>query len=556
LKIPSIGKTIASYIEEYLTTGQIQYYNQLQSRLAVDIDEFSKVEGIGPKTLKLLIKELKITNLDELEKAAEDGKIRNILGFSYKKESAILKKIKIYRIGKNKFLLGEVFPTAKQIETRMAELDFVIESKVVGSILRMKETISNIDYLVSSNNPQKVIDWFVNMPEVKEVSGRESLKAFVKLNNGIDCNLTIVSQQRYYSALLYYTGSKGHTEALKRIGLLKGLILNEWGLPDPHEKENTILSEGDIYNKLDLEWIPPEMRENRGEIELASREKSNNDKSKNHLSQLVNYGDLKGDLQVHTNNTDGKLTIEEMAYFANKEFNLDYVAITDHTKSLKITGGLNEEQLLNQINRIAEINDQIRNSSLFPNDSKKESIIYKNNKINNRNRFIDTSFRILSSAEVNILKDGSLDISDSVLDKLDIVGAAIHSAFSLPIEIQTKRLVTAAQNPNVDIIFHPTGRLINKRDGYPVDIFKLIDTAKDTNTVLEIDSYYDRLDLKDEYIKMAVENGVRLVIDSDSHHPIHYAFLQFGIGQARRGWATKNDILNTLSAHDLLNNLK
>lgn len=557
LKIPSIGKTIASYIEEYLTKGQIQYYNQLRSQLPIDIDEFYQLSSIGPKTLKLLFQKLKIKDLDELEKAAEEGKIRNIIGFSQKKEEVILKKIKLYRNSKNKFLLGDVFPIVKQIESRLSELDFVIESATVGSIVRMKETVGNINYLVSSNEPQKIIDWFINMPEVKEILSKELFKVFVKLNNGIDCNLTIVPQERYISALLYYTGSKEHINALKEIANSKDLILNEWGLSYLEEKENMKLSEIGIYNNLGLEWIPPEMRENRGEIELAIKEKNNKGTPKeSRLSELVSYGDLKGDLQVHTNNTDGKMTIEEMAYFANKEFKLDYIAITDHTKSLKIVRGLDEEQLLNQINKIAEINDQIRNSSLFSDDFKIETQIDKNYKVNDDQKFIDSEFHILSSAEVNILKDGSLDISNNILDKLDIVGAAIHSAFYLPIEMQTKRLVAAVQNPSVDIIFHPTGRIINKRNGYPVDIFKLIEAAKDTNTILEIDSYYDRLDLKDEYIRMAIDNGVRLVIDSDSHHPIHYAFLKFGIGQARRGWATKNEVLNTLSVEDLLYNLK
>jgi DNA polymerase (family 10) len=281
---------------------------------------------------------------------------------------------------------------------------------------------------------------------------------------------------------------------------------------------------------LGLDWIPPEMRENRGEIELAKIGKKEENAR---LSQLIGYDDLKGDLQVHSDSTDGTMSIEEMALYARDKFGLNYIAISDHTKSLRLTNGLDEQQLINQAHRIEEINDEINKSS-------------------NKNK----NFRILSSAEVNILKDGSLDISDNVLDKLDIVGAAIHSNFALPIEVQTERLINAAQNSSVDIIFHPTGRIINRREGYPVNISKLIEVAKDSNTILEIDAHYDRLDLKDEYIRMAIENEVKLVIDSDAHHPSHYAFLQFGIGQARRGWATKSDILNTLSAKELLSSLK
>lgn len=558
LKIPSIGKAIASKIEEYLKTGEIQYYNQLRSELPINIDEFLGLEGIGPKTLKLIYDNLKIKNLDELEKAGTEGKIRTITGFSQKKEDTILKKIKNYKNSKGKFLIGEVYPLVKQIEKYLSELYTVRKVIAVGSFLRMKETIKDIDFLVVSDEPDKVIESFINMSEVKEILGKGSSKAFVKLNNGIDSDLLVVPEESYGSALLYFTGSKEHGIALRRIAQSKELKLNEWGLFDLNLKEKKIagLTEEEIYNKLGLEWIPPEMRENKGEIELAKKARENKDKSKeSQISQLVGYRDLKGDLQVHTNNTDGKMSIEEMALYA-KEFGLDYIAITDHTKSLKITRGLDEEQILNQTNKINELNDKIKNGNFFSDIQNKDSHIYENNKDDSHEKLNFTDFRILSSAEVNILKDGSLDITDNTLDKLDIVGATIHSSFSLPIEIQTKRLVDTAQNPNVDIIFHPTGRIINKRDGYPVNIPKLIEVAKDTKTVLEIDAHYDRLDLKDEYIKTAIENDVKLVIDSDAHHPLHYVFLKFGIGQARRGWATKNDILNTLPVQKLLDNLK
>ncbi len=558
LKIPSIGKAIALKIEEYLKTNEIQYYNQLKSELPINIDEFLGLEGIGPKTLKLIYDKLKIKNLDELEKAATEGKIRAISGFSQKKEETILKKIKNYRMGKDKFLIGDVYPLVKQIEKHLSELNGVSKSIAVGSFRRMKETIGDIDFLVVSNEPHKVIELFTNMPEVKEILGRGTSKAFVKLNNGIDSDLLVVPVESYGAALQYFTGSKGHGIALRKIAQSMDLRLNEWGLftSDSKEKKVAGLTEEEIYNKLGLEWIPPEMRENKGEIELAKRERKNKGNLKDsRLLQLVEYSDLRGDLQVHSNNTDGKMSIEEMTYYAKEEFGLGYIAITDHTKSLKITRGLDEEQILNQSNKITELNDKIKNGSFFSSNYNKENtadISYDNNHTRSNN--ID--FRILSSAEVNILKDGSLDISNNVLDKLDIVGATIHSGFSLPIEIQTMRLVNAAQNPSIDIIFHPTGRIINKREGYPVNIPKLMETAKDTNTILEIDAHYDRLDLKDEYIKMAIENNIKLVIDSDAHHAIHYEFLKFGIGQARRGWATKNDILNTLPVQNLLDNLK
>jgi DNA polymerase (family 10) len=378
------------------------------------------------------------------------------------------------------------------------------------------------------------MDYFAEMPEVDEVLGKGPSKTFVHLNNGIDADLFVVPEESFGSSLQCFTGSKEHGVAMRKIALAKGLHLNEWGIFDNGKKRVAGFTEEEVYQTLDLDWIPPEMRENTGEIEIAKKRGS--------LPSLIKYTSLKGDLQVHSNNTDGTMSIEDMSLAAKEKFGLEYVAITDHTKSLKLTNGLDEKQILDQANKIAEINDKIKMHQHIQ-EQKNHKILLNN-------------FRILSSAEVNIMKDGSLDIANNVLDKLDIVGAAIHSNFAQPIEVQTERLIKAAQNPSIDIIFHPTGRRINKREGYPVNILKLINVAKDTDTVLEIDAHYDRLDLKDDYIRMAVENNIKLVIDSDAHHPVHFAFLKFGIGQARRGWAKQSDVLNTLPVDTLLKSLK
>jgi DNA polymerase (family 10) len=536
LKIPSIGKAIATKLEEYITTGKIHYYDELKEKLPIDVSQFFGLEGIGPKTIKMLYDNLGIKNISDLEKAALEGKIKSVPGFSQKKEELILKKIQFFRKDGGRRLIGEIYPLVRRIEERLSGNTGVKKAVAVGSFRRMKETIGDIDFLVSvmsEKDGDNIIDYFVNMPEVNEISGRGLSKAFVKLNNGIDADLLVVPQESFGAAMQYFTGSKEHGVAMRKIAISKGLRLNEWGVFDKQNFRVAGATEEEVYQALGLEWIPPEMRENRGEIELAKIGKNGMEKEeKGRLPQLIAYDDLKGDLQVHSNNTDGTMSIEVMALNARDKFGLSYIAISDHTKSLRLTNGLDEKQLLNQANTIAELNDKI--------------------KMNNNNKH----FRILSSAEVNILKDGSLDISNNVLDKLDIVGAAIHSHFSLPIELQTARLISAAQNPSIDIIFHPTGRIINRREGYPVNISKLIEVANESNTILEIDAHYDRLDLKDEFIRMAVENNVKLVIDSDAHHPLHYAFLIFGIGQARRGWANKSDILNTLSAKGLLDSLK
>src|SRR5215216_2102412 len=549
-EIPSVGKAIALKIEEYITTGNIEYFGELKKRTPINVEEFYHLEGIGigPRTVKALHDRLGIKNLAELGKAAAEGKIHSVPGFSYKKEGYILRKIQSLKKDRGRYLLGDIYPLVKQIEARLSSIKDVRKVIAVGSFRRMKETVGDIDYLVLSDAPEIVMDYFASMPEVDEVLGKGPSKTFVKLNNGLDADLLVVPKESFGSALQYFTGSKEHGVALRKIAISKGLHLNEWGICDSNNNKMVAGSkEEDVYNILGLEWIPPEMRENNGEIELAKKERTG-DSNKLKLPDLINYNSLKGDLQVHSNDTDGMLSIPDIASAAKEKFELEYIAITDHTKSLALAHGLDEERLLDQVNKISELNDILKNHFKYNNNNK--------NKKDSISSSSSNSFRILSGAEVNLLKDGSLDISNNVLDKLDVVGAAIHSNFSQPVEVQTNRLIKAAQNPNVDIIFHPTGRIINKREGYPVNIEKLINVAKDTDTVLEVDAHYNRLDLKDEYIRMAVQNGVKLVIDSDAHHSMHFAFLVFGIGQARRGWAKQSDILNTLSVEKMLNSLK
>jgi DNA polymerase (family 10) len=545
MQIPSVGKAIALKIEEYLTTGKIQYLDELKSKTDIDIDGFYGLEGIGPKTIKIVYDKLGIRDLSGLEKAASGGKLRSIRGFSEKKEELILKKIQLFKKGRSRYLLGEVYPLIKQIETRLLKFNGVKNAVVAGSFRRMKETVGDIDFVVACNDVEKVMDYFVSMPEIDEVFGKGSTKTFVRLNNGMDADLLVVPEESFGSALQYFTGSKEHGVAMRKIALAKGLHLNEWGIFDNSQHRIAGSTEEEVYQTLDLEWIPPEMRENLGEVELAK-------KGAKGLPKLIEYNDLKGDLQVHSNSTDGTMSIEEMASAANEKFGLQYIVMTDHTKSLKLTNGLDEKQLLDQANRIAEVNDRIKR---VPDKTDRQHINEVDSAASTP-RTKANNFRILSGAEVNIMRDGSLDIANNVLDKLDIVGAAIHSNFSQPIEVQTDRLIKAARNPSVDIIFHPTGRRINKREGYPVNIEKLVDIANDTNTILEIDAHYDRLDLKDEYVRMAIQKGVKLVIDSDAHHPVHFAFLKFGIGQARRGWAEKSNILNTMPVDELLGCLK
>lgn len=550
IAIPSIGKAIALKIEEYITTGKIEYAEELKKRTTINVEEFYHLEGvgIGPKTVKALHDSLGLNNLTDVERAAMEGKIRSVPGFSYKKEESILKKIQSFKKDSGRYLLGDVYPLVKQIEVRLSNIKGVKNAIAVGSFRRMKETLGDIDYLVVSDTPEIIMDYFASMPEVDQVVGKGPSKTFVKLNNGMDADLLVVPEESFGSALQYFTGSKEHDVALRKIAISKGLRLNEWGVYDDNNNRLIASSkEEEVYDILGLKWIPPEMRENKGETDLAKKERTKDGQIK--LPDLVDYNSLKGDLQVHSSDTDGMMSIKDIALAAKEKFGLEYIVITDHTKNLALAHGLDEDRLLDQANKISELNDKLKNDFEY---NEKE----RNSGIDRRISNISNNFRILSGAEVNIMKDGSIDIPSNILDKLDVVGAAIHSNFSQPVEVQTNRLIKASQNPSVDIIFHPTGRIINKRDGYPVNMERLINVAKDTGTVLEVDAHYNRLDLKDDHIRMAVQNGVKLAIDSDAHHYIHFAFLTFGIGQARRGWAKQSDVVNTLSADKMINSLK
>lgn len=515
LQIPTVGKSIAEKVEEFIKTGHIQYYEELKKKVPVDLEGLSQIEGLGPKRIRSLWQALRIQNIDELEKAAQSHKICRVPGFQERTEQNILKSIVFARRGRGRYVLGFVLPLINEIENRLKSLPDVKKVAVAGSVRRMKETIGDADFLAVSDNPKRVTEYFVSMPEVELVLAKGETRSTIRLQSAMHCDLRIVSDESFGSALQYFTGSKDHNIGLRTIAIQKGLKLNEYGL-FMGKRQIAGRTEEEIYKTLGLAWIPPELRENWGELEAAGR---------GQLPKLIWYGDLKGDLQVHTNWTDGKNSILEMAEVA-KQMGLEYIAITDHTKSLAMAKGLDENGLEKQAEEIEKANDKIEG--------------------------ID----VLKGAEVNISKDGSLDVTDNALEKLDVVGAAIHSHFNLPKEEQTKRINTAMQNPNVDILFHPTGRIIKQREAYAIDISKVIDVAVQTRTVLEVDAFPDRLDLHDEYIKLAVQEGCKIAIDSDAHTTSHLQLVRFGIAQARRGWASAQDVINTNHLKELVALLK
>ncbi|HRU35758.1 MAG TPA: DNA polymerase/3'-5' exonuclease PolX [Candidatus Paceibacterota bacterium] len=521
--IEGVGLSIAEKIEELLKTGELKYYKQLKKKYPIDLENLLRIEGLGPKLIKKLYEKLKIKNIADLEKAAQEGKIRKIEGFGEKTEQNILKSIEFLKQSGNRFILGFVWPEIENIISQLSHLKEVKKIIAAGSIRRMKETIGDLDILIISNNPTPVMDYFVSMPNVFQIIAHGETKSAIRLKNGLDVDLRVVAEESFGAALNYFTGSKNHGIHLREIAMKKNYKLNEYGLfKIKNNKEIKIAgkTEKEIYQALDLDYIEPEMREDWGEIELAQNHQ---------LPKLIGYNDLKGDLQIQTNWSDGSNSIEEYIDAALKN-NLEYIAITDHTKSLAMTSGCDEKKLLKQIKEIDKINQKLE----------KEKI----------------NFKVLKSAEVNILKDGSLDIDKKVLAQLDFVAAAVHSHFNMTRKEMTERICKAIRNPLVDIIFHPTGRLILKRPPYDLDVDKIINEAKNNNTCLEIDAFPDRLDLKDEHIKKAIEKGVKLSIDSDSHSINHLNYLKFGIAQARRGWATKNDIINTKPWSEMLKQLK
>ena len=525
--ISGVGVSIAEKIEELLKTGKSKYYEQLKAETPVNLSELTAVEGLGPKSIKKLYEELAIRDLEDLEKAAKGGKIRGIEGFGAKTEENILKGIRFVKKSKGRFILGFIMPDIRAIESRLKVMKEVKKLATAGSVRRRKETVGDADILVVSDTPKPIMDYFVSMPEVTRVYAHGESKSAVKLKSGLDVDLRVVPEESYGAALNYFTGSKDHNIALREIAIKKGYKLNEYGLFQKTKKgEERIagITEEEIYRVLGLDYIDPEIREMTGEIEAAR---------KNELPKLVRREDLMGDLQVQTNWSDSENSIEEMAIAAMK-LGFEYIAITDHTKRLAMTHGLDEKKMLEQIKEINRVNQKLKESPLSKNKN----------------------FRILKGTECDILKDGSLDLPDSVLEKLDVVGASVHSYFNLTKEEQTERIKRAMRNSNVDIIFHPTGRLIQRREPYKVDVGELIKIAKETKTVLEIDAYPDRLDLKDEYIRKCVEVGVKMAIDSDAHSAAHFSFLEYGVAQARRGWAERKDIINAWPLEKMLSMLK
>jgi DNA polymerase (family 10) len=522
-EIPGVGQSIAEIIEELIKTGRSTEYEKLKKATPVRLDELARVEGLGPKSIQKLYRSLGVRNLKDLEAAAKKGKIGALEGFGAKSEEKILKGIGFAKSSGSRFITGLILPQIHEIEAKLASVPGVTKVTVAGSARRRRDTIGDIDILAVSSKPAVIMDEFVlKTPGVMTVIAHGATKSSIKIKPGINIDLRVVSAESYGAALNYFTGSKDHNVVIRARAIKKGLKLNEYGL-FKGEKSVAGKTEEEIYKALGMAYVEPELRENTGEVEAAVREFEN---KKPGLPKLIDYDDLQGDLQVQTNWTDGDVSIETMAREAIKR-GLKYIVITDHTKRLAMTHGLDEKRIRAQWKEIDAVNKKLRGK-----------------------------IKVLKGTECDILKDGTLDLDDETLAQLDVVGVSVHSFFDLPRAVQTERIKRAMSNPNVDILFHPTGRVINRRPPYDIDIDEIIAAAKRTGTILEIDALPERSDLKDEYVRKCVEAGVKMCIDSDAHAAAHYDFLECGIAQARRGWAERKDIINAWPLEKMLAQLK
>ena len=511
-ELPGIGAKIAKKIDEIVETGKLDYLENLKKEFPVDYDALMAVEGLGPRSIKQLYNELGVKNLDDLEKNAKRHRIRRLKGMGEKTEWKILINLDFARKSTGRNLLGHILPIAEEIKEDLSSLDYVLKVEIAGSIRRRKETVGDIDILVTTNKPLDVMEYFSNMDLIDDVVVKGPTKSTVRLKeNGIDVDLRAFDDESFGSALMYFTGSKETNVELRRIAISKGLKLNEYGV---FKGDNLLAgrTEKEVFQSLGMSYIEPELRENTGEIEASIT---------NELPELLNYNEILGDLQMHTEWSDGSSKIIDMTLEA-KKMGYEYIAITDHSGSLRIANGMNEKTILKQMDEIENLNDEMN------------------------------GFMILKGIETNIDSYGFPDVPDKILEDMDLVIAGIHSGFNQNTKELTRRIVSAMENDNVDIIAHPTGRKIQERKAYELDFEMIFENSNDTGTVLEVNGQMNRLDLKDIDIKMAVEHGCKLAVNTDAHSIPGLKNMELGIATARRGWAKKEDIINTLPLRKLI----
>ena len=518
-KIPGVGDAIAKKILEIAETGDCKKHIELKQEVPSGVLELLAIPRVGPKTIAKVHDELGISSIADLEEAAKLHNLEKLPGLGAKVEENILKGIAQYRSYKGRVLLSEALPRAESIVTELKKLDAVDKIIIAGSLRRMRETIGDIDILVVSNSPRAVMDAFTSLDGVEDIVAKGNTKSSIVLR-GIDVDLRVVAEASFGAAAHYFTGSKHHNIRIRELGMKQGLKINEYGIFRGDERIGGE-DEADVFASVGLAYIPPELREDRGEIEAAKA---------NRIPELVAANDIKGDLHVHTNWSDGKNSIEEMALTAISS-GYEYIAVADHSPAVGIAGGMNEDKITKRQEEIEKLNTRFEDEGI--------------------------KFSVLSASEVDIKSDFSMDFPDDVLKSLDVVVGAIHTKFAQDRETMTKRIVTAMENPNVDIIAHPTGRLLGKRDPYEVDMEQLMESARDTGTILELNSFPGRLDLNDVHCKMAKDYGVLIAISTDAHNAMQMRdVIKYGVATARRGWLEPKDVVNTRGVDEVMKVMK
>ncbi|HLC65644.1 MAG TPA: DNA polymerase/3'-5' exonuclease PolX [Candidatus Nanoarchaeia archaeon] len=508
-EVPGVGESIGKKVAEFLNTGKITELEKLKKSVPETLLSMMEIPGLGPKKVARLYKTLKIKSLPELEAAAKAGKIRKIEGFGEKSEEDILMGLELVKKGRERILLSSALEISNSIVNELKKRKEVSKIEVGGSIRRRKETARDIDILVSSKNPEKVMDYFTKLPDVKTVLAKGKTKSSVVLREGVNCDLRVIEEKSYGAALAYFTGSKDFNVAMRQIAIKKGMKLSEYGLFSRKGGYICGRTEQEIFSKLGLVYAEPEMREDTSALALKKP------------VNLIKYNSIRGDLHLHTRWSDGFNTTEEVVKEAVK-LGYEYIAITDHSKSEHVANGMDEKRLRKYLDELRVLQRKYRGK-----------------------------MNILKGSEVDILKDGSLDYSGKILEELDIVIASVHSGFKTPKDEMTKRIVKAINSGQINVLCHPTGRLINQRNPYDVDLDAVFEAAKKNNVAMEINSFPSRLDLKDIHIKAAVEKGVKMAISTDSHSTSHLKFIELGIAQARRGWCGEKDIINTMKFEKL-----
>lgn len=544
-EIPGIGKDLGAKIVEMLTTGKCKYHQELLKKFDKGLLDILRVRGVGPKKVKLFYSELGIDSIEKLRKAAEGGLLRSLPKMGEKSEAEILVSLKDYDKHTERMMVSDALHQAKKLVAYMEKCAGVEQACFAGSLRRMKETIGDIDILVSTKNPEKftpkIMDYFLKFPETEKVLAQGNTKSAMVLHSGIQTDLRVLDVKIFGAALHYFTGSKAHNIVIRDRAKKMGLKVSEYGVfklkkvrgkSEPEEILIGGATEEEVFKSVGLPYIVPEMREDRGEVEAALAHK---------LVKPIEREDLRGDLHVHSKWSDGSQEIQEVAR-AYYEAGFEYFALTDHSPAVTVAHGLTPDRFALQWDEIDAINADYEKAAK---SGKHVAELHGSSKK-------VRAFKILKGVECDILPDGSMDLPDKVLKKMDIVVASVHSRFKMPQEEMTARIVKALKNPYVKILGHPSGRLINEREPYEVDMEKIIHTAIENHVALEIDGQPARLDLFDYYCKMARDQGAKFTVDSDSHHTTQMEYLNFGISVARRGWLEARDVLNTLPLKDLM----